>query len=76
MDEKSNVVGFGGRSLDGSNPKYINSPESDYFQKRFLLYNLSNAKINKLHSLNSNTNKELESKSLITIIKNENPIKK
>jgi len=45
MDERSNVVGFGGRTLDGSNPKYINSPESDYFQKRYLLYNLSNAKI-------------------------------
>ena len=45
MDENSNVVGFGGRSIDGSNPKYINSPESNYFQKRYLLYNLSNAKI-------------------------------
>jgi len=45
MDEKSNIVGFGGRSLDNSNPKYINSPESDFFQKRFLLYNLSNAKL-------------------------------
>ncbi len=38
------VVGFGGRSLDGSNPKYINSPESNIFQKRFLLYNLNFAK--------------------------------
>jgi DNA primase len=45
MDEKSTVVGFGGRSIDGSNPKYLNSPESDYFKKRYLLYNLSNAKI-------------------------------
>tara|TARA_Y100000590_G_C15745731_1_gene1021910 strand:- start:62 stop:1819 length:1758 start_codon:yes stop_codon:yes gene_type:complete len=45
MDERSNVVGFGGRSIDNSNPKYINSPESDYFKKRYLLYNLSNAKI-------------------------------
>jgi len=45
MDEKSNVVGFGGRSLENINPKYINSPESDYFQKRYLLYNLHNAKI-------------------------------
>ena len=38
------VVGFGGRSLDGSNPKYINSPESNFFQKRYLLYNLNIAK--------------------------------
>ena len=45
MDENSNVKGFGGRSLDNAMPKYINSPESDFFQKRYLLYNLSNAKI-------------------------------
>jgi len=38
------VVGFGGRSLDGSHPKYINSPESNFFQKRYLLYNLNIAK--------------------------------
>ena len=38
------VVGFGGRSLDGSNPKYINSPESNIFQKRNILYNLNLAK--------------------------------
>jgi len=38
------VVGFGGRSLDDSMPKYINSPESDLFKKRFLLYNLNLAK--------------------------------
>ena len=44
MDEKGNVVGFGGRALDNSNPKYINSPESYFFHKRNLLYNLSNAK--------------------------------
>ena len=38
------VVGFGGRALDDSNPKYINSPESKFFQKRYLLYNLDIAK--------------------------------
>ena len=27
----SKVIGFGGRSLDGSDPKYINSSESDFF---------------------------------------------
>ena len=44
-DERSNIVGFGGRSLDNSNPKYINSPESNLFRKRYLLYNLSEAKL-------------------------------
>ena len=39
------VIAFGGRALDNSNPKYINSPESNLFQKRFLLYNLDKAKI-------------------------------
>jgi len=38
------VVGFGGRVLDDSNPKYINSPESNYFKKRTMLYNLNLAK--------------------------------
>ena len=38
------VVGFGGRVLDKSNPKYINSPESNYFKKRAMLYNLNLAK--------------------------------
>ena len=38
------VVGFGGRVLNNSNPKYINSPESSYFKKRDMLYNLNLAK--------------------------------
>ena len=38
------VVGFGGRVLDESNPKYINSPESNFFKKRSMLYNLDLAK--------------------------------
>ncbi|PPR45361.1 MAG: DNA primase [Alphaproteobacteria bacterium MarineAlpha5_Bin7] len=43
-DERGNVVGFGGRALNNINPKYINSPESYFFKKRYLLYNLFNAK--------------------------------
>ena len=43
-NEKNKVIGFGGRVLDNSNPKYINSPESNFFQKRSILYNLNNAK--------------------------------
>ena len=38
------VVGFGGRVLDNTNPKYINSPESSFFKKRYQLYNLISAK--------------------------------
>ena len=44
LDERSNIVAFGGRALDESSPKYINSPESIFFRKRNLLYNLENAK--------------------------------
>ncbi len=44
MNIYGKVVGFGARALDNSNPKYINSPESNLFQKRHLLYNLNNAK--------------------------------
>ena len=45
-NEQNRVVGFGGRVLDDSNPKYINSPESYFFKKRSLLYNLNKAKKN------------------------------
>lgn len=38
--EAASVVGFGGRTLDGSDPKYLNSPESEIFNKSRLLYNL------------------------------------
>ena len=38
------LVGFGGRSLDGSEPKYLNSPESVVFNKSSLLYNLDRAR--------------------------------
>jgi len=44
LDERGKVVGFGGRALDKSQPKYINSPESNFFQKRKLLFNLVEAK--------------------------------
>ena len=45
-NEQNKVVGFGGRVLDNSNPKYINSPESNFFKKRSILYNLNQAKKN------------------------------
>jgi DNA primase len=43
-NESGTIVGFGGRSLDGSDPKYLNSPESDVFNKSRLLYNLHRSK--------------------------------
>ena len=46
MNEQNKIVGFGGRVLDNSNPKYINSPESNFFKKRNLLFNLNNSKTN------------------------------
>ncbi len=35
------VVGFGGRALDDSTPKYLNSPESPVFNKRTNVYGLN-----------------------------------
>ena len=46
LNEQNKIVGFGGRVLDNSNPKYINSPESNFFKKRNLLFNLNNSKTN------------------------------
>lgn len=43
-DGQGRAVGFGGRVLDGSEPKYLNSPESPFFNKGYLLYNLHRAK--------------------------------
>lgn len=37
------VLGFGGRSTDGSNPKYLNSPDSPVFHKSKILYGLNEA---------------------------------
>ncbi len=37
------VVGFGGRLLEGDGPKYLNSPESHFFKKKQLLYGMSQA---------------------------------
>ncbi len=41
---RGKVIGFGGRVLDQSLPKYLNSPESMVFNKRKTLYNLHLAK--------------------------------
>jgi DNA primase len=43
-NESGKVVAFGARSLDGSEPKYLNSPETPVYQKSRTLYGLSWAK--------------------------------
>lgn len=40
---KNKIVGFGGRSLDNQEPKYLNSPETPLFIKGRELYNLAAA---------------------------------
>lgn len=37
-DGRGRIVGFGGRVLDDSKPKYLNSPETPIFNKRRLLF--------------------------------------
>lgn len=37
-DGRGRIVGFGGRVLDDSKPKYLNSPETPIFNKRKLLF--------------------------------------
>lgn len=44
LNESGRIVGFGARALDGSEPKYLNSPESPAYQKSKTLYGLSWAK--------------------------------
>lgn len=43
-DDRGRVVGFGSRSLDGSEPKYMNSPQSIVFDKGRLLFGLDRAR--------------------------------
>jgi DNA primase len=41
LNEAGKVVAFGARSLDGSEPKYLNSPETPFYSKSRILYGLS-----------------------------------
>ena len=44
-DERSRILGFGGRALSNDQkPKYLNSPESDVFLKSEILYGLNQAR--------------------------------
>lgn len=39
-DRRGRIAGFGGRTLDGSNPKYINTAATSVFDKKSILYGL------------------------------------
>ncbi len=44
INPKGKIIGFGGRVMDDSLPKYLNSPETDVFNKSATLYGLNIAK--------------------------------
>ena len=48
IDVRGNVIGFGGRVLDDSKPKYLNTSETLIFNKRKNLFGLNFAKKTKL----------------------------
>ena len=48
IDVRGNVIGFGGRVMDDSTPKYLNSPETLIFNKRKNLFALNISKKSKL----------------------------
>jgi len=43
-DLKGDAIAFGGRAINGDEPKYLNSPETLIFNKRMVLYGLQRAK--------------------------------
>ncbi len=43
-DDLGRTIAFGGRSIDNREPKYLNSPETEYFSKRSTLFLLDKAK--------------------------------
>jgi DNA primase len=51
LDTMGRIVAFGGRVLDDSQPKYINSPETPIYTKGRHLYALNLAKNSKQHQL-------------------------
>lgn len=51
FDIRDRVIGFGGRVLDKSLPKYVNSPESEIYSKGKNLYALNFAKKEKTDSI-------------------------
>ena len=47
IDVRGNVIGFGGRVMDDSNPKYLNSPDTPVYNKSRNLFSLNIAKTSK-----------------------------
>lgn len=43
-DIQGRVIGFGGRTLTGEDPKYLNSPETELFNKGSILFGLDKAR--------------------------------
>jgi DNA primase len=50
-DLRGRILGFGGRVLDDSKPKYLNSPETPVFHKSQIVYGLYEAKQANPHGL-------------------------
>ncbi len=46
-DQANKVIGFGGRVMGDAKPKYLNSPETQFFEKRKNLYGLQLARSSK-----------------------------
>ena len=46
------IIGFGGRTINSTEPKYLNSPESDVFSKRNILFGAYNIKKRKQNTDN------------------------
>jgi DNA primase len=40
-DARDRIIGYGARTLDGSEPKYLNTPQTDAFEKSSILYGLN-----------------------------------
>lgn len=49
IDRRMRIIGFGGRVMDESKPKYLNSPETPIFNKRYNLYGIHT--LNKMQSV-------------------------
>lgn len=49
IDRRMRIIGFGGRVMDDSKPKYLNSPETPIFNKRYNLYGIHT--LNKMKSV-------------------------
>lgn len=43
LNDAGSVIGFGGRVIEGDGPKYLNSPETEVFQKGRVLFGLTQA---------------------------------